>query len=75
MADYAAHFDPARVLAECEAKRRIVRLHQIAERESPPSDPYQEGLIRGWRDAYNDALAMLALPYADHPEFKEEWSA
>lgn len=27
VADYVAHMDPARVLAECEAKRRIVERH------------------------------------------------
>jgi hypothetical protein len=51
-------FDPARVLAECEAKRRIV------ERTA--------GLNR-YRLKDQMTLQDLALPYADHPDFQPEW--
>lgn len=51
-----------RVLAECEAKRRIV-----AEADE-------------WLDRIDDrstirdrVLALLARPYADHPDCCEEW--
>ena len=43
---------PARVLAECEAKRRIVELIS-----SPGMQVFR----------------LLALPYADHPDYREEW--
>jgi len=58
----------ARVLAECEAKRRIVerwRLYSDAEY------PDYEG---GYSSAMDDVLALLALPYADHPDYEEQWT-
>ena len=27
----------------------------------------------GWRHMHNRALMFLALPYADHPDYREEW--
>jgi hypothetical protein len=54
-AAFIEHMSPARVLAECEAKRRIVAQFQ-------PS-----------RNGYSDLLALLALPYADHPDYNPEW--
>jgi hypothetical protein len=54
-------FDPARVLAECEAKRRIVaRQPGLRARDDV-------------RDVWWDVLALLALPYADHPDYRPEW--
>jgi hypothetical protein len=55
---------PQRILAECEAKRRIVGLVGPAhdERDEP---------IPG--SGLPDVLAALALPYADHPDYREEW--
>lgn len=50
VAHIALH-DPARVLAECEAKRQIVEYVQIE----------------------THVLQLLALPYADHPDYREEW--
>jgi hypothetical protein len=52
-------YDPARVLAECEAKRRIVQEYDWAYRQTSG-----DGL---WI-----ALRLLALPYADHPDYREE---
>ena len=52
---------PARVLAECEAKRRIV------EREPLWNDPPEV------RELYDDTLRDLAAIYADHPDYDEEW--
>lgn len=62
---------PARVLAECEAKRRIVLMHE----------PYDSGWLGrrptcwvcsadGWPCL---TLAVLSLPYANHPDYREEW--
>lgn len=53
-AHVVAH-DPARVLAGCEAKRRIVAMD---------FERYGEQ----WA-----VLSALALPYADHPDYREEW--
>lgn len=52
---------PARILADCEAKRRIVAwVNQWPWRAEPPSSV--DGL-----------LPLLALPYADHPDYRPEW--
>jgi hypothetical protein len=51
---------PHRVLAECEAKRRIVEVARFAD-EGPA----------GW--GYRSILRLLALPYADHPDYSPEW--
>jgi hypothetical protein len=57
-----------RVLAECEAKRRIVELHS-RDHECPAA-------IGIW-DALDidpcPTLLVLAQPYADHPDFRDEW--
>lgn len=60
--DHIARHDPARVQAECKAKRLI-----IERAESVSADP-------GWVQVEGDAiLAALALPYADHPDYNPEW--
>lgn len=64
---HIARHDPARVLAECEAKRRVVNMW---------ADPFGQ-----WSAAQADAaraqkdltLRLLALPYADHPDYDEKW--
>ena len=63
--DHIARHDPARVLAECEAKRRVVEMqwHHLGE------DDYAWGM----EEAKRQILAELALPYADHPDYREEW--
>ena len=50
--------NPDRVLAECEAKMLIV--------DGDPGDSYGQDL---W--AYD--LRALALTYADHPGYRQEW--
>ena len=58
-AEHIARHDPARVLAECAAKRLILRIWFESE--------FCE------RDVMNDVIDALALPYADHPDYREEW--
>jgi hypothetical protein len=60
----AGWWDCDRVLAECEAKRRLV------EAISWESDQ----LANGWFVARR-LLRLLALPYADHPDYRDEWRA
>jgi hypothetical protein len=62
---------PRRVLAECEAKRRIVEMHW----DTDPScarcaNPDDEMTNEPWPC---QTLRLLALPYADHPDFQPEW--
>ena len=78
-AQHAARFDPARVLAECAAKRRII----LACRESRPDLSFLGTRPPGMADfplAPHDqhalaalTLAVLALPYADHHDYRPAW--
>ena len=77
-ADHVAHHDPARVLAECAAKRRLV----LACRDTRPDlrllGARPEGLDfpLAPTDRHQLAaltLALLALPYAAHPDYRPAW--
>lgn len=68
-AEYLAYNHPARVLAECEAKRRIVEWHRY-DLGSDPCDAH-DGATFQTVDC--GTLLALALPYADHPDWREEW--
>jgi hypothetical protein len=68
--DHIARHDPARVLAECEAKRRIVRA--LTAREAPDfesDDPRDVGATF----AFRESCLALAAPYADHPDYDRAW--
>jgi hypothetical protein len=56
---HIARWDPARVLAEVDAKRRVLDLRD---------SEYDEH-----RAALNGAVRLLALPYADRDGYREEW--
>ncbi|CBG71888.1 hypothetical protein SCAB_48371 [Streptomyces scabiei 87.22] len=60
-ADFIAAHDPARVLCEIDAKRRIIAAYENYDREAPELD-VPESVLR-----------LLALPYADRPGYREEW--
>jgi hypothetical protein len=66
-AAHIARWDPARVLAECEAKRRLIaetlRFDTARTYEAFGAEAIYERLI----------LTHLALPYADHPDYRQEW--
>ena len=68
-ADHIARHDPARVLREVEAKRRLVALHARAHHQCVTEDgPTQ------WHAADPcTTLHLLASPYADRPGYREEW--
>jgi hypothetical protein len=83
--EHIARWDPARVLAECEAKRRIVDVY-LDERSR--RDVYQRDDARAVEDeeqarrrrssaarcrGLEFAVESLALPYADRPDYREEW--
>jgi hypothetical protein len=78
-AELVARYDPARVLAECAAKRKLVmacrdarpdlaflgtRPRGMADFPLAPSGPHQLAAF---------TLAVLAMPYADHPDYRDEW--
>lgn len=95
---HVAKWNPARVLAECEAKRRIVELHEswpVLVQQQPTFEPIDDAdpsrlTIRAsqqlawlteqeYRDRFGDEpptapmIRVLALMYADHPDWREEW--
>lgn len=65
---------PARVLAEVEAKRRIIREFEQEISRGPAGDR-EDFMARhdGILDAYRAALRMLIQPYADHSDFDPAW--
>ncbi|MFG3709516.1 DUF6221 family protein [Micromonospora sp. NPDC047730] len=65
--EHIARHDPARVLAEVDAKRRI-----IAEYERYAAE--RRRAMGGWDTReLSPILAALALPYADRPGYRVEW--
>lgn len=63
---HIAEHDPARVLADVEAKRRIVEecKHII---DTHFSDDFTADTLA------EDCLKLLALPYAEHPDYDPSW--
>jgi hypothetical protein len=74
--DHVARHDPARVLREVDAKRRIIE----AAEDASGIDAQLDGQLRvGRRDEAIEPyvgdviLRALALPYADRPDYRDEW--
>ncbi|WP_278235224.1 DUF6221 family protein [Isoptericola sp. AK164] len=59
---HIVNWAPPRVLAEVEAKRRIIRVCL-----DEPAVPEDLGLRR------TQVLRLLSLPYAGHPHYRPEW--
>lgn len=64
---HIARWDPTRVLAECEAKRRIVE--EFAKHDQRNSLEEQ-----AWQ-AWHLILRTLAKVYSDHPDYDPTWAA
>jgi len=69
-ARHIARHDPARVLAECAAKRQILADHE----------PYDGTELCGGHDGRHTVeqcalRRVLAMPYAGHPDYNPEWRA
>lgn len=77
--EHVARHDPRTVLADCAARWRLVlacrelrpevafvgrRQSGMADFPVPPVDAHQLAAL---------TLALLALPYADHPDYRPEW--
>lgn len=63
IAEHFARWDPARVLAEVDARRR--RLAVIADLDASADVDAGPATFELWR--------IEALPYAGHPDYREEW--
>jgi hypothetical protein len=76
VAGLGAPFDLARLLYECTAKRMIVAVHtpSTAASAARPAAGMRELFCAHDRNPYPClTLRALALPYADHREFRDEW--
>lgn len=71
---------PTRVLSEVKAKQRLLEEHTPAVTKGRPNR--ERGCLtcttaQTWDVVANEAncltLRLLALPYADHPGYREEW--
>ena len=58
---------PARMLAECAAKRAIMGLHEDLGKSPRLDAPFAQS-------ATNESLRLLAAVYTDHPDYQQEWS-
>lgn len=70
---HARNLDPARVLREVEAKRRILDRYEdaVVRREDPDhSQLAAQVQIQEYADW---VIPLLAVPYADHPDYRQEW--
>lgn len=81
--DHIIRHDPARVLREIEAKRQLVKLHGAATLRAGGGAQYYATatVCRSCEPNHQfpelswpcDTLRLLALPYADHPDYLAEW--
>jgi hypothetical protein len=82
---HIARHDPARVLAEVAAKRRIVHAHDRIHGCTGLTGSGDWSAVDGepwefWEDHQTGdtggicyTLRLLALPYAEHPDYNPEW--
>ncbi|WP_225811303.1 DUF6221 family protein [Streptomyces spinosus] len=71
---HIARHDPARVLREIDAKRQIIEQHTVSETsefEGKTDTITYCPICRN--DGECPTLRLLALPYADHPDYRQEW--
>lgn len=76
LADHVAEHDPARVLREIDAKRKILaecsywydRVNASATEKHPQPD------LGARFEVAMPILLLLALPYSDRPGYREEWA-
>ncbi|MDQ8040481.1 DUF6221 family protein [Cellulosimicrobium sp. XJ-DQ-B-000] len=73
VAYHVVRHDPARVLTECEAKRRIVDYREQCERDRDEAPREARDLFAARLLAFDATLRALALPYAGHPDYDEAW--
>jgi hypothetical protein len=77
---HIARHDPARVLAEVEAKRGIIReaFHhaEILDGESGccPAAAIERGECEDYQPEDLPILRLLAAPYVQHPDYRPEWA-
>lgn len=82
LAEYIVRNQPARVIAEVEAKWRLIKrggpfcTSGCDDPDSPPMDPdtdWTTPLEHHFDCGAYAAAELLALPYASHPDYRDEW--
>lgn len=68
---HIARHDPARVLREVEAKRKRLAAYTAAR---AAADRYDDQYMAGVASGLADAIRGDAGAWADHPDYKQEWS-
>jgi hypothetical protein len=69
--------DPARVLAECAAKREIIELHHQSGLRwvgFPRADRQEAYCVEDQHASPCGTLLALAAVYASHPDYRQEWA-
>ncbi len=78
-AEHIARHDPAHVLADVDAKRQVIAEHYCPDDldidEKPHCGFCDKALVMNDRQGEWPCrhLRLLALPYADHPDYRAEW--
>ena len=74
-AEHIARNDPARVLAQVAAMRRIVDKAVVARGHEPRAEEmgWEHSITSAAAVAYEDALRLLASIWRDHPDFDPAW--
>lgn len=67
-AEHIARWDPARVLAEVQAKQRILDPWLPEDQRDSVDDE-----VIHYQLALDDVIRLLAQPYAGQPGWREEW--
>ncbi len=81
-AEHIARYDPARVLREVEAGRKLLNLYERAKsyRNQVFAQPEPRSISSEMRAvtqmmALEQVLKLRAAVYSDHPDYDEAWSA
>ncbi len=72
-AHHIALHQPARVLAEVDAKKQILERYERAAAAKTSVSSFVRGQDDGYLQALEDTLRLLALPFADRPGYQEAW--
>jgi hypothetical protein len=72
--EHIIRWQPSRVLAEVAVKRRIIAQYEYAVEH--PDEISPDGFLVSVpisRKALRDVVKLLARPYRNHPEYREDW--
>lgn len=71
---HMARHDPARVLRDVEAKRRILAAYSWALDHRHEDEETGYWVAKGGRSTLLDTLHVLAAVWSDHPDYDPSWS-